>query len=100
LKKMFKISRFYSGPVPTYPVGTWCYNFLSDRIDPLKVKELRIPAGLKYYNEEIHRAAFAQPAFFKQATGQEIKKGKFLARNSLFSVSCLVFRRPGEQLSR
>jgi len=71
LKKMFKISRFYSGPVPTYPVGTWCYNFLSDRIDPLKVKELRIPAGLKYYNEEIHRAAFAQPAFFKQATGQK-----------------------------
>ncbi len=71
LKKMFKISRFYSGPVPTYPVGTWCYNFLSDRIDPLKVKELRIPAGLKYYNEEIHRAAFAQPAFFQKATGQK-----------------------------
>jgi spermidine synthase len=71
LKRMFKISRFYSGPVPTYPVGTWCYNFLSDRIDPLTVKKLRIPAGLKYYNEEIHRAAFARPAFFKQATGQK-----------------------------
>ncbi|MDD8019850.1 MAG: polyamine aminopropyltransferase [Acidobacteriota bacterium] len=67
LKKMFSISRFYSAPVPTYPVGTWCYNFLSDQIDPLKVKKLRIPAGLKYYNEEIHRASFAQPVFFKQA---------------------------------
>ncbi len=67
LKKMFNISLFYSAPVPTYPVGTWCYTFLSDRIDPLKIKKLRIPAGLKYFNQEIFRASFAQPAFFQQA---------------------------------
>lgn len=67
LQKMFRVARFYSGPVPTYPVGTWCYTFLSDRIDPLKVKTLRIPDGLKYFNEEIFRASFAQPVFFRQA---------------------------------
>lgn len=67
LKRIFRVSRFYSAPVPTYPVGTWCYTFLSDRIDPLKVKKLRIPAGLKYFNEEIFRASFAQPVFFQQA---------------------------------
>jgi spermidine synthase len=64
LKKMFKHALFYFGPVPTYPVGTWCYNFLSDVIDPREVKDLRIPAGLKYYNPEIHTAAFARPQFF------------------------------------
>ena len=34
LRKMFKHARFYLGPVPTYPVGTWCYTFLSDAVDP------------------------------------------------------------------
>ncbi len=67
LKKMFKVARFYSAPVPTYPVGTWCYTFMSDDIDPLRVKKLRIPDGLKYFNEEIFRASFAQPAFFQKA---------------------------------
>lgn len=67
LKRMFRISRFYSAPVPTYPVGLWCYNFLSDRIDPLTVMKLRIPEGLNYFNEEIFRASFALPPFFKRA---------------------------------
>lgn len=64
LKRMFKNALFYFGPVPTYPVGTWCYNFLSETVNPLKVNNLRIPPGLKYYNEEIHAAAFARPQFF------------------------------------
>lgn len=64
LKRMFKNAFFYFGPVPTYPVGTWCYNFLSEKVNPLKVNNLRIPPGLKYYNEEIHTAAFARPQFF------------------------------------
>jgi spermidine synthase len=67
LKRMFKIVRFYSGPVPTYPVGTWCYTFLSDWIDPLTVRKLRIPAGLKYYSTDIHCSSFALPGFFEQA---------------------------------
>lgn len=64
LKRMFKYALFYFGPVPTYPVGTWCYNFLSDAFNPLKIQKLRIPEGLKYYNPEIHTAAFARPQFF------------------------------------
>jgi spermidine synthase len=66
LKKIFRHSGFYLGPVPTYPVGMWCYNFLSDRIDPLAVRKLRLPKGLKYYNADIHRAAFALPNFLKE----------------------------------
>ena len=63
LKKLFKHASFYLGPVPTYPVGMWCYNFLSDSVDPLAKRQLRVPGGLKYYNPGIHRAAFALPNF-------------------------------------
>jgi len=67
LKKMFRFFYYYFGPVPTYPVGTWCYNFLSDRVNPFRVKKLKIPADLKYYNDEIHKACFAVPSFLRQA---------------------------------
>jgi len=66
LKQLFRISRFYAGPVPTYPGGTWCYVFLSDEIDPLADIKKNPPSGLKHYNLEIHRAAFALPNFLKE----------------------------------
>jgi spermidine synthase len=60
LKKLFRIIRFYLGPAPTYPGGTWCYHYLSNRSDPLQVRR-EPPPGLRYYNREIHKAAFALP---------------------------------------
>jgi spermidine synthase len=63
LKRMFGQSRFYTGPVPTYPVGTWVYTFLSDTVDPVRARRLRVPKGLNYYTPDIHRAAFALPGF-------------------------------------
>jgi len=68
-KDIFKHVRFYLGPVPTYPGGMWVYNFCSDRVDPLRVLKKAPPAGLRYYNTEIHRAAFALPEFLKQTLG-------------------------------
>jgi len=65
LKKIFRHSELYLGPVPTYPVGMWCYNFLSDKIDPKSVRRLRLPKGLKYLNEDVFRGAFALPNFLK-----------------------------------
>jgi len=62
LKELFEVVSFYSAPVPTYPGGSWCFAFLSDQIDPLTVKR-NTPPGLKYYTLEIHKAAFALPAF-------------------------------------
>jgi spermidine synthase len=67
LKTIFRYPLFYVGPVPTYPVGMWCYNFLSDRVDPRRQRKLRVPRGLKYYDPDVHRAAFALPAFLKKA---------------------------------
>jgi hypothetical protein len=72
LKKIFRHSPLYLGPVPTYPVGTWCYNFLSDKIDPAKVRTLYIPDGLRYFNREIYRAAFALPNFLVEALAKEM----------------------------
>ena len=66
LKRIFRHSGLYLGPVPTYPVGMWCYNFLSDRVDPLAARKLRVPKGLKYYNPDVHRAAFALPNFLRE----------------------------------
>lgn len=61
LHDLFRFVRFYLSPVPTYPGGTWCYVFLSERVDPLIKKKKKLPSGLKYFNRNIHRAAFALP---------------------------------------
>jgi len=65
LRALFKSARYYLGPVPTYPGGLWSYVFLSERIDPLRPLRRRPPKKLRYYNLEVHRAAFALPEFFK-----------------------------------
>jgi len=63
---LFVEAKLFVGPVPTYPGGSWCYGFLSDGTDPLQIKRSP-PPGLKYYNQDIHRAAFALPAFMTDA---------------------------------
>ncbi len=67
LSGIFRFSRIYLAPVPTYPVGTWCYDFLSNEVDPLGGGRLRVPKGLRYYNSDVHGAAFAQPNFLREA---------------------------------
>jgi len=70
LKKLFRMVCFYLSPVPTYPGGMWCFVFLSNKVKPFQIK--RDPAlGLKYFNLEIHRAAFSLPAYLK-GIGTEI----------------------------
>lgn len=64
LKKLFKNVCFYTSPVPTYPGGSWCFVFLSDEIQPLKIKR-DPPRRLKYFNLDIHQAAFSLPNFLK-----------------------------------
>jgi len=59
---LFAETHLYTGPVPTYPGGIWCYGFLSDGTAPLQIRR-NPPPALKYYNPDIHRAAFALPAF-------------------------------------
>ena len=64
LKNLFKNVCFYTSPIPTYPGGSWCFIFLSDEVQPLKIKR-DPPRGLKYFNLDIHKAAFSLPNFLK-----------------------------------
>jgi spermidine synthase len=46
----------------------WSFTFASDAIDPRNFDEARatrIETGARYYNRDIHRAAFAQPSFVR-----------------------------------
>jgi spermidine synthase len=63
-KEFFQFVRFYVGPAPSYPGGSWCYAFLSDSVDPLDLNR-DPPSDLKCYTREIHKAAFALPPFIK-----------------------------------
>ena len=64
LKEMFKVICFYTSPVPTYPGGSWAFVFRSDSVRPLEING-NPPEGLKYFNPDIHRAAFSLPNFLK-----------------------------------
>jgi spermidine synthase len=71
LGPMFRFAELYLGPTPTYPVGTWCYDYLSDKVDPFKVRPSRIPKGLEHYNATVHLAAFALPNFLLARLARE-----------------------------
>lgn len=70
LRSVFPLVKTYLGPVPCYPYGTWSYTFCSRSGDE---PELRRPdaaklieADCKYYNREIHNAAFVLPNFVRE----------------------------------
>ncbi|SVE23299.1 uncharacterized protein METZ01_LOCUS476153, partial [marine metagenome] len=63
----------YLAFVPTYTSGMWSFsmaaksghNPLKD-FDDAKAKEFSKTTGLRYYNEEIHRAAFVLPTYVRE----------------------------------
>jgi spermidine synthase len=65
LRRLFRFAFLYHGPAPTYPGGWWSYVFLSDKINPSRIPQKTLPRGLRYFNRDIHRAAFALPQFFR-----------------------------------
>jgi len=70
LKKVFPIVKAYKAEIPTYPSGIWTFSFCSENIDPIenfqKIKYGDYNLKLKYYNDEIHKGAFALPNFVKE----------------------------------
>ncbi|MFT2011436.1 polyamine aminopropyltransferase [Pontibacter sp. 13R65] len=62
----------YLAAIPTYPTGTWSFSYSSKGDSHPLVFDREAAAaftksqGLKYYNEDIHTAAFALPNFVKQ----------------------------------
>ena len=69
LRGSFKRAEPYFVPIPLYPSGMWSFTFASDEADPFVLDAKRasaIEAVARYYNQDIHKAAFAQPSFVRR----------------------------------
>jgi len=70
LRRAFPRVAPYFGPAPLYAADQWSWTTCSHDVDPLAIKDdraARIEPQMKYYNREIHRAAFAMSADLKRA---------------------------------
>lgn len=66
----FPISKVYQAHIPTYPSGHWLFGFASKKYHPLDGQDAaRWKArGIqtRYYNEQLHRGAFALPNYVEE----------------------------------
>lgn len=70
LNKLFPKMLFFNAHIPTYPSGHWAFGFASKKYHPVTDfqmdKCLADNLDFRYYNADIHRAAFALPSFFRE----------------------------------
>lgn len=70
LRAVFPEVRLYTCFMPIYPSAYWSFCFCSDGLDPVagfdtaRCRNLKLTT--RYYNEDVHRAAFALPQFVKE----------------------------------
>lgn len=66
----FPISKVYQAHIPTYPSGHWLFGFASKKYHPIddqRVEEWKaLGIQTKYYNEQLHKGAFALPNYVEQ----------------------------------
>lgn len=70
LDQIFPQVRPYFGPAPLYAADQWSWTMCSKALDHLALHEDRvehIEPQMKYYNRDIHRAAFAMGSDLKRA---------------------------------
>ena len=75
IKIIFPKTFYYYTMVPTYPSGMIGFSFCSKKYHPVedfKTKRLNQLSHLKYYHAQMHRAAFALPAFCHNFFNQNI----------------------------
>jgi len=68
VKEVFPKTSLYLANVPTYPSGLWSFTIGSKKYDP-EVPMRQYENGLKYYNAQVHEAAFKLPNFVKEIVG-------------------------------
>lgn len=75
LRSVFPLAAIYWAPVPCYPHGTWSFTFCSRNGQKAEIRRpeaaTTIEADTKYYNRNIHQAAFVLPNFIKSLSSQE-----------------------------
>lgn len=63
-------ARPYLATIPSYPGALWSFTFCSQTVDPLAKSSRRdnevVQKTLRYYDPEVHKAAFALPPFARQ----------------------------------
>lgn len=62
MRQVFPIVATYLGHVPAYPGVLWSFTAASKQHDP-SVPRRTPPAGTRYYTPDVHRGAFALPAY-------------------------------------
>ena len=70
IKKVFPIAKVYGFNVPTYASGYWYFGFASKKYDPIldiqTDKWSEFGLDTRYYNNELHKGAFALPNYVKK----------------------------------
>ncbi len=70
----FPISKVYQAHIPTYPSGHWLFGFASKKYHPIEDQDVERwkARGLKtrYYNEQLHKGAFALPNYVEEMLEQ------------------------------
>lgn len=60
-------AQVYMASIPTYVSGPWTFTVGSKKHRADTIDDNRaVPAYLKYYNREVHKAAFALPEYIRQ----------------------------------
>jgi spermidine synthase len=76
---LFDVVLYYNFTNLTYPGGLWSFSFCSKKYHPVRDfnPERVRTSGLdfQYYNEDIHKAAFALPSFQIKNIGTNLKHG-------------------------
>ncbi len=75
IKSTFPIAKVYQFNMPTYPSGHWLFGFASKHYDPINhhQKDVWESFGLytKYYNSNLHEAAFQLPTYVLEALNHD-----------------------------
>jgi spermidine synthase len=74
LRREFSRVHPYFGPVPLYTASPMSYTLAGARVDPMAIDEqraTRVETDSRYYNREVHRAAFAVPSDLRR----ELERG-------------------------
>ncbi|NIM65418.1 MAG: polyamine aminopropyltransferase [Candidatus Latescibacteria bacterium] len=69
LRKIFGRADPYFGSVPIYGAGMWTWTYATRSVDPMMIigeRIERVEPLTRYYNREIHEAAFALPTEIKK----------------------------------
>lgn len=67
ISSLFPITKVFLASIPLYPGGLHCFTMGSKQYDPLQLDTSRLGTfDTQYYNQEIHKSAFALPAFIKE----------------------------------